>query len=381
MRFGIFSVVDHYPSELPRALEQFYGELMEQGRFADELGFHSFWIAEHHFHEYGAIPRPAIFLAALASITRKIKLGSAVAVLPFDHPLRVAEDFAMLDLLSNGRLEFGVGSGYLQHEFAGFNLDTEDRRERFDEYLNLICKAWTGEKFSFAGKHIKVDDVQLNVLPLQKPAPEIFIAVLRNEVAPFVGKQKRGMMMIPYAGTENLAELAETVKAYRKAFFDSGNANQQYENCGAPGAESVIDSKADVVADSENQHVSFASARNMQRTLASADNAHIAGFNTNARVQFGLHCYCAEDTKTAREFARSYMDRYVRTRLYAKQRSFDELIEKNLIAVGDPEEIARVARLYEAAGLDDFLMIMNFGGLPHQAVKNSMRLIATHVLP
>ena len=326
LRFGIFSVCDHYPQELPRSSATLYSELQSQARLADELGFNSFWIAEHHFHEYGVVPRPPILLSSIAAQTKRIKLGSAVAVLPFDNPLRSAEDYAMLDLISQGRLELGVGSGYLQHEFDGFGLDPLIRRQRFDEALAIIRKAWTGERFSFSGNHFQVDSLQLNVQPFQS-TPPIFIAVLRNEAAFFVGRQQMGMMMIPYASTEKLDELQVACQSYRNEFSQSG------------------------------------------------------GKAENARIQFGLHTFCAKTTKHARKFAREYMDRYVRTRLYAKQRPFDELIEKKLIAVGDPDEIIRVARLYEDAGLTDFLMLMNFGGLPDDAVQDSMRLIAKNVLP
>ena len=327
MRIGLFSVADHYPAEIPRELAEFYNELEEQARLAEEMGFYSFWIAEHHFHEYGAVPRPSILLSVIGAKTKVIKLGSAVAVLPFDNPLRAAEDFAMLDIISGGRLELGVGSGYLQHEFEGFGIDVQERRERFDESLSIIRCSWQGERFSAAGKFFTVNKVKLNVQPMNPESVPIFIAVLRNEAAKFVGRQKFGMMMIPYATTERIEELADTCAIYRSEFAANGGAPE------------------------------------------------------NARIQFGLHCYCAPTTEEARTFARPYMDRYVRTRLYAKQRCFDELIDKNLIAVGDPEEVLRVARLYEKAGLTDFLMLMNFGGLPHEQVKESIRLIGAEVIP
>jgi alkanesulfonate monooxygenase SsuD/methylene tetrahydromethanopterin reductase-like flavin-dependent oxidoreductase (luciferase family) len=328
MRLGVFSVVDHYPGEIPRSIKQFYDELIAQAQQADSAGFDSFWIAEHHFHEYGAVPRPAVLLGAMAGATKRIRLGSAVAVLPFDDPLRVAEDFAMVDIISSGRLILGVGSGYLEHEFSGFNANPVEKRERFDEALEIIQRAWAGERFSFAGRYYSVKDVLLNVAPLQKPSPEIAVAVLRNESAPFVGAKGFPIMTIPYATTEHLSELASTVEAFSRAY----------------------------------------------RTINS-------GTEAIPRAYFGLHCYCAETTEQARAECRQWMDRYVRTRLYAKQRPFDTLIEKNLIACGDPEEILKVARLYQATGLTDFLAITNFGGMPHDRVQNSMRLIAEQVLP
>jgi alkanesulfonate monooxygenase SsuD/methylene tetrahydromethanopterin reductase-like flavin-dependent oxidoreductase (luciferase family) len=327
MRFGVFSVVDHYPKEIGRTTRDLYGELLEQAQAAEEWGFDSFWVAEHHFHEYGAIPRPPIWLAAAAERTRRIRLGSGVVVLPFDNPLRTAEDYAMVDVLSGGRLNLGVGSGYLRHEYAGFNLAPEDKRERFNEALEVLCRAWAGERFSFEGRHHRVRDVQLNVLPLQQPRPPIWIATLRADSAVHVGARGFPVMLIPYASAETVDEMAASLAAHREAFARAG---------GRPGA---------------------------------------------ATVPFGFHTHCAGTTAQARAEARPAMDRYVRTRLYAVQRPFETLVDQDVVAFGDPDEITRVARRYEAAGFTDFLAIPNFGGLPHKQVLRSLELMARHVLP
>jgi natural product biosynthesis luciferase-like monooxygenase protein len=327
MRFGFFSVVDHYPSELRRTAGDYYEELLEQAHAADELGFDSFWVAEHHFHEYGAIPRPPVWMAAAAERTRRIRLGSGVVVLPFDNPLRVAEDYAMVDVLSHGRLNLGVGSGYLRHEYAGFNVDPEEKRERFDEALEVLLRAWSGERFSYAGRHHRVNEVELNVLPVQRPRPPIWIATLRADRAPVIGARAFPVMLIPYASAETVDEMATALAAYRARFVAAG---------GQPG---------------------------------------------DATVPFGFHCHCAETTAQARAEAREPMERYVRTRLYAVQRPVETLVEQDVVAFGDPEEIVRVARRYEAAGFTHFLAIPNFGGLPHKQVLRSMELMARHVLP
>jgi alkanesulfonate monooxygenase SsuD/methylene tetrahydromethanopterin reductase-like flavin-dependent oxidoreductase (luciferase family) len=327
MKFGIFSVADHYPGELKRSSGDLYAELLEQVAAADELGFDSFWVAEHHFHEYGAIPRPPVWMAAAAERTRRIRLGSAVVVLPFDNPLRSAEDYAMVDVLSGGRLNLGVGSGYLKHEFAGFNIDPEEKRERFDEALDILVRALEGERVSYRGKYHRVTDVQINVLPVQKPRPPIWIATLRADGAPRVGAKGFPVMLIPYASAETIDEMAAGVRAYKQAFIGAG------------------------------------------------------GDPRDATVPFGFHCHCAESTAQARAEAREPMERYVRTRLYAVQRPFETLVEQNVVAFGDPDEITRVARLYERAGFTHFLAIPNFGGLPHEQVLRSLELIAKHVLP
>lgn len=327
MRFGLFSVVDHYPAELARSLGDLYAELMEQVEAAEEWGFDSFWLAEHHFHEYGAVPRPPVWLAAAAQRTRRIRLGSAVVVLPFDHPLRTAEDYAMLDVLSGGRLNLGVGSGYLEHEFAGFGVSREDKRTRFDEALEVLLRAWTGERFSHGGRFFQVKAVRLNVRPVQQPRPPVWVATLRTDGAARVGARGLPVMTIPYASGETVDEMRGALAAYREAFVRAG------------------------------------------------------GRPEDATVPFGFHTHCAETPGQARAEAREPMDRYVRTRLYAVQRSFETLVEQNVVAFGDPEEIVRVARLYESAGFTHFLAICNFGGLPHKQVLCSMELIARHVIP
>ncbi len=327
MKFGVFSVVDHYPDALPRTTAAFYAELLEQAEAAEDLGFESFWVAEHHFHEYGGIPRPPIWMAAAAQRTRRIRLGAAVVVLPFDHPLRVAEDYAMVDVMSGGRLVLGVGSGYLAHEFHGFGIDPAEKRERFDEALEIVRRAWQGERFSYEGRFHRISDVKLNVVPLQRPHPPFWIAVLRNEAAAFVGRRRLPVMMIPYATTEDLSELGATVTAFTQAFVEAG------------------------------------------------------GRPADATVPFGLHTYCSESADDARADAKAAMDRYVRTRLYARQRAFDTLVERDLIAVGGPDDVARVAQRYAAAGLTHFLAITNFGGLAHDKVLRSMERLAKHVLP
>ena len=266
-------------------------------------------------------------MAAAAARTRRIRLGAGVVVLPFDNPLRTAEDYAMVDVLSGGRLNLGTGSGYLKHEYAGFNLDPEEKRARFDEALEILLRAWTGERFSYEGRYHRVRDVQLNVLPLQRPRPPVWVATLRADSAPRIGARGLPVMLIPYASAETLPQMAEGLAAYRAAFVQAG------------------------------------------------------GRPEDATVPFGLHLHCAETTRQARAEAREPMERYVRTRLYAVQRPVETLIEQNVVAFGDPDEIVRVARLYEEAGFTHLLAIANFGGLPHKQVLRSMELLARHVLP
>ncbi|HEY7293805.1 MAG TPA: LLM class flavin-dependent oxidoreductase [Dehalococcoidia bacterium] len=170
MRYSIFSVVDHYPDR-SRSVGALYGQILDEIALAERLGFDTYFLAEHHFHEYGVVPSPPVLLAAAAERTSRIRLGTAVAVLPFHEPVRLAEEVAMLDQLSGGRVALGVGSGYLAHEFAGFGVGPWEKRARFDEALAVLEQALGGEPFSHHGRYFHYQDLRLNVQPLQRPVP------------------------------------------------------------------------------------------------------------------------------------------------------------------------------------------------------------------
>src|SRR6185312_16813547 len=112
MRYAFFSVMDHYPAQ-SRTVPDYYAQLFTMSAEAERLGYDTVFVAEHHFHEYGVVPNPAVMLAALAQRTTRIRLGPAIATLSYHNPLVVAESYAMVDILSGGRLVLGTGSGYL----------------------------------------------------------------------------------------------------------------------------------------------------------------------------------------------------------------------------------------------------------------------------
>ena len=148
MKFGLFFLLER-PTGKDDA--QIYAESLEQIRVGEDLGFDSVWLAEHRFTAYGEMPDTMVFAAAAAAVTTRVRIGTAVVVLPFHNPIRLAEQVAMVDVLSGGRLDFGVGRGYQAGEYRGFNIPMDESRTRFEEVLDICVGLWTQDGFSFDG--------------------------------------------------------------------------------------------------------------------------------------------------------------------------------------------------------------------------------------
>ena len=138
-----------------------FARATEMTQAADRLGFDSVWCAEHHFSTYGYLSRPLMFAMHLAAQTERIRVGSAVVVLPLHHPLVVAEEIATADLLSGGRLDVGLGRGYQKYEFERLGHTLDESRERFDESVDILLKAFEGKPFAHEGKHYCFDETSI----------------------------------------------------------------------------------------------------------------------------------------------------------------------------------------------------------------------------
>ena len=171
MKFGIglFGMQTH--QELPYTHPEIYKNTLEQVKLAEKVNFESAWISEHHFLDDGYCPSPAVTAAAMAAVTTRIKIGSAGIILPLHNPLKVAEDAAVVDNISNGRFNLGVVLGYRKEEYEGMGVPMRQRPSRMDEGIEVLEKALTGEKFSYEGKRYKFENAKLTPGPVQKPIP------------------------------------------------------------------------------------------------------------------------------------------------------------------------------------------------------------------
>lgn len=204
MRFGTFHLIGS-PDLAPG--ERRVNETMRQIALADELRFDVAWVAEHHFSNYGYAVNPLLLIAKASALAPRIQFGQAIIVTPFWHPMRLAEDVALTDILTGGRLELGVGRGYQPMEFRGLDLPMEDTRGMFEEQLEIMLKAWNEDDFTYQGRHYRVP-VPTTVLPrpIQRPHPPIWVATQSTETLDWAARHGYGMLWSANSMAESVLE-------------------------------------------------------------------------------------------------------------------------------------------------------------------------------
>lgn len=196
-------------------------ETLQEIQLADQLGFDSAWLAEHHFSRYGILGNPLLVGAAVAETTKTIRIGTAVVVLPFHHPLRLAEDAATLDILTGGRLDLGVGRGYQPKEFRGFGIDAESSKARYHEVIDILRLAWRGEPFEYEGMHYSCTELTTSPRPAQPGGPPILHAVVSP--SSFVERGLAGDRIITSPTFTPLAVMKKNFDAYQASLISAGH--------------------------------------------------------------------------------------------------------------------------------------------------------------
>src|SRR5213594_747326 len=180
MRFGLFGSASARRGGAEFDSSEGFRDFVDYNVEAEALGFHSTFVVEHHFTGYGQVSATLNLLTWVGARTRRLRLGTAVMVLPWHNPVLLAEQAATLDLLSGGRLDFGIGKGYRYNEFAGFRMSMEEAAERFDESLAVILKAWTSDApWSHRGKYWQFEEVVVEPPTAQKPHPPLWMGAGR----------------------------------------------------------------------------------------------------------------------------------------------------------------------------------------------------------
>ena len=347
MKFGIFLL----GSDPTGMNERRFDEMLEQVEYAEELGFESVWLAEHHGSRYGTLPTPAVFAATIAARTSRIRIGMAVAILPFQHPVRTAEEWAMVDALSGGRLDFGIGRGYQPREFEMMGVDPAESREIFAESLEIILGLWENERFSFEGKHFRIEDVELVPKPVQQPIPR-FIASMSSST--FAMAADRGFQIMTTPAFMPLVELKEQIVGAATSLIEHG-LDPAAINFPMQMMTHVAPAKTDAIE---------ASRPALDWIFERLNVYAPGGGGVRAADSF-------EEYEDAMKGARA-----------GDVPTVEALIDSGQILVSDPEgACARLRELERDIGLRRYMCFMDLPGMSHEAVMGSMEVWAREVMP
>nr|ART40119.1 K156 [uncultured bacterium] len=222
MKFGYFTLSDNRYPDNPRTAEQFMIEIRDQSVYAEKLGMHSAWIGEHHFNRRGCVPTPALVLSNIAAATTRLRLGPAVVVLPIHHPVHVAEEWAALDQLSGGRVDFAAGRGYDSHEYQPFGADFQQSAELFAEGVEVLSLCWNSEApVTFNGKFYQLDNLEVTPKPRQRPFRPYMGSFSRYSMA-VAARHDWNLMLAPFAASIVFGGLGPAVAAYREECAKQG---------------------------------------------------------------------------------------------------------------------------------------------------------------
>ena len=321
MRFGLLILQSQFGGQ-PEL--EIYRQTIEQVKLAEDLGFSTVWLTEQHFNNFGICPDPLAFAATLAGVTRRIRLGTGVVVLPLHNPVTIAERAAMVDQLSEGRLDLGIGKGHPKQRFDVFGLNVEENEARFFEAHKLLLKAWKDENLTFEGDYYKVDGIRIVPRTFQKPHPPLWI---------------------PTFGNPNMISFAAR-HGYPILHSAAGNMLLKY-----------------------------------QRLYEQAYNDHSERINSIVRLVY-LRKDGAKARREMRRPARWYLENNPgKPANHAGNRlAIYELIEESGL-VGSPKRcVERIRELEENHSINYFIGVFGPGGIPHKRVIKSMRLFGDKVM-
>ena len=333
MKFGLYASIANPPRG--EHLERSIDEVIAEAQLAESVGFDSCFFGEHHQDKDGFLPSPLIVATAVAARTKSLRVGTSVILLPLHHPVHLAEDAITLDLVSKGRLVIGVGIGYQPSDFNAFSIPMDERLARFEESVEILRSCWTGEPFSFRGKHYALDDVRITPRPYQKNGPPLWIGASIPAAARRAGRIADGFVGTPSTGLENATSLATI---YKEAAREAGRP----------------------------AHV------------VQMRDAWVARSRAEADAVYGPHVMTA--------YKYYFDNRLAEFRSLPPGTPFTlESLAPDRLVLGDPETCVReFQRWSKATGADYFLLRLRHahsGGPPHDKIMEAIKLFGERVLP
>ena len=342
-----------------RTQDEAFAEAFAVAKLADETGIDGVWLAERHF----AAPRtptdpggagipsvssvPLLMAGIIAARTERVRVGTGVSVLPLAHPIRLAEEAATVDNISQGRLDFGIGRSSFPRSYHGYDVPYDESRERFSEALEIILKAWNNYRFDHHGHYYNMDDVVVTPRPYQQPHPPIRIAA--NSVDTFGIVGQLGFPLVTGVRGQGLKQVADNLELYRAAVKENGH---------------------DV--DDVYVRMPIYVAESMEQVRADTEESTMRAFRRTADTY--IRTVEAEGENASAE-RRQRAEQLLNT-------TYDDLLVDR-VAYGSPSEVAeRLTEIRDQLGLTGVIMEPNLGGtVPVERVQNSIRLYAEEVAP
>jgi alkanesulfonate monooxygenase SsuD/methylene tetrahydromethanopterin reductase-like flavin-dependent oxidoreductase (luciferase family) len=346
MEFGMFHEFQRVPGQTE---EEAFTESFEQVDAAERYGLDVMWLAElHTAPERSVLAAPLMIATAIAARTKRMKIGTAVQVLPLCHPLQLAEEAATVDQISHGRLIFGVGRSGFPRVYQAYGVSYAESRDRFTEVLEILKRAWTQDRFSFDGKYYHFNDVYLVPKPYQKPYPEIRVAATSPDTYPANGAAGHPIFCATRLG--DLTELGPNLAAYREGWAAGGH----------PGNGQVFMRVPVYVAPTEQQ----------ARSEPEESVMHFYRY-LGQRIEESASMAGAREIENRAERGQRLQNI-----------TYDEVLRSKII-VGTPQQVVdRLGVLREELGLSGILAEMNCGNhIPHQRVLTSLQLLCEEVIP
>jgi alkanesulfonate monooxygenase SsuD/methylene tetrahydromethanopterin reductase-like flavin-dependent oxidoreductase (luciferase family) len=346
MDFGYFTLSDNHYEVNTRSSNEFVADITAEALHAEKVGMHSAWIGEHHFNSLGVLSCPDMVLAYVAANTKRIRLAPAVTVLPLHHPIRVAEQWATLDLLSGGRVDFACGRGYDQREYAPFHVSFEDNQGIFEEGLELVRQLWAAEgRISHHGKYYSFDDVRITPKPVQRPLPS-YVGSFSKPSIELAARLGCGLIVAPFAAAMSFGGLKQVTDLYNETCAKHGKT---------PGRMMC------------SYFLHFADDQ------ATEDAARAR------QIRYYKECVIPAfpgDPKTAPPSYRYFID--IVDRL---QKVKPEDLTENSVLLGSPARMIETLKKVEAAGVAEVILYVNVGLKPHSQVKDEMSRFMAEVAP
>ena len=354
MKFGLLYEIEVVQPWDENSHRNAFMEALDQIKLAEEVGFDYVWEVEHHFlGEFSISSAPEVFLSAVAQHTSRIRIGHGVVLLPFgyNHPIRVAERAAVLDIMSNGRLDLGTGRSATQYEMEPFGVDPETNRAEWDEAVRMIPKMWTQAEFSCDSELIRIPPRNVLPKPVQKPHQPLWMAGTQPASALLAAERGLGFLHFTFADPE---ALDEKVQAYRNGI-----------------------SKAEPVGSFVNENFAAFTLMHCGETDEEAMSEGGGGADWYVRASNLLYSLWAQSG--AKSYA-WYAEQFAQGR-GSEDVNIPRMADEGVICLGGPEKCAQVVRHYEEQGIDQIIFLVQAGGTSHEVIQRSLRLFGEKVIP